>query len=255
MILDESKFASLERKADRLDNVIAFVKSTTSERPAFLENVDAPCFEIGDVKGISKMIKGAILAPAPLFGLVLAGGKSTRMRQDKTKLEYHGKPQHEYMFDLLSNHCEQVFSSCRKEQEMDFSEFNPLPDRLLDMGPFGAIISAFMHNPNAAWLVVAVDLPFVDDQCLKELIDSRDPSKTATTFHNEETGFPDPLLTIWETRSYIRLLDFLNQGYSCPRKVLINSDCAVVSPSQNNWLQNVNTPEQLQAALKEKPAA
>ena len=254
VILDSRKLESLERKANRLTNVIGFVENNTSQRPAFLENSNAPIFPFDAANSISELIRDNTLAPPPILGLVLAGGNSTRMHQDKTVLDYHGIPQREHLFNLMSKHCSEVYTSCRKEQVNELSNLNPLPDRLEGMGPFGAIISAFIHNPNTAWLVSAIDLPYVNDSCLSELTSSRDSSKTATAFFNAETEFPDPLLTIWEPKSYTRLLKFLEHGYSCPRKVLINSDCAVIKPSNRQWLQNINTPEQLKIVLEKKSA-
>ncbi len=61
---------------------------------------------------------------------------------------------------------------------------------------------------------------------------------------NDSTGFPDPLITLWEPRAYPVMLEFLGLGYSCPRKVLINSDVEIVHGDQE-WLTNVNTTEQL----------
>lgn len=249
VILDERKFESLERKSDRLSDVKAVLIGESTEMPEFLKDIvasDVPRFNIKDVKAISDWMSEEFLKPSPVFGLLLSGGRSTRMGQDKSLLNFHGTSQRQHMYGLLSNHCDEVFTSCRADQVDEFASMNPLPDRLTGMGPFGAIISAFMHNPNVAWLVSAVDLPFVDDSCLGELISNRNPSRAATAFQNEETGFVDPLITIWESRSYMRLLQFLNQGYSCPRKVLINSDVEVINPSDSNWLRNVNSPADLE---------
>lgn len=245
IILDDRKQESLERKVDRLKNVVAIIEHESTQIPQFLSDSEAPRFSTQQVTAISSEIRSLFLKPCPVFGLVLAGGRSTRMKQDKSLLKYHGKPQREYMQELLSSHCTEVFSSCRPDQEEDFSSLNPLTDKVIGMGPTGAIISAFMSNPNVAWMVAAIDLPYVDDNCIKELVENRDPSKFATAFNNLETGFPDPLLTIWEPKCYDRLLKFLAKGYSCPRKVLINSDISLKNPSNQEWLKNVNTPENL----------
>jgi len=53
----------------------------------------------------------------PLYGLVLSGGKSTRMKKDKSTLEYYGKTQTQFCYELLSRYCTQVFISNRKEQK------------------------------------------------------------------------------------------------------------------------------------------
>jgi molybdopterin-guanine dinucleotide biosynthesis protein A len=54
------------------------------------------------------------------------------------------------------------------------------------------------------------------------------------------------LITIWEPKSYPLLLSFLAQGYSCPRKVLINSDVTLVNALNPDALTNVNTPDEFE---------
>ena len=52
----------------------------------------------------------------PLKGLVLAGGRSTRMGVSKARINWYGKEQQYYLADLLNSCCEEVFISCCKEQ-------------------------------------------------------------------------------------------------------------------------------------------
>jgi len=75
-------------------------------------------------------------------------------------------------------------------------------------------------------------------------------SKVATAFHNPETNFPDPLITIWEPKSYQILLSFLAQGYSCPRKALINSDIKTLT-YDSTILTNVNDPIAFEKIMKQ----
>ncbi|HXO65108.1 MAG TPA: NTP transferase domain-containing protein, partial [Steroidobacteraceae bacterium] len=59
----------------------------------------------------------AAAAVAPVYGLVLAGGRSTRMGRDKAALAYGGgTPQLERAMALLSPHVERAFVSVRAEQ-------------------------------------------------------------------------------------------------------------------------------------------
>ncbi|MDP5139269.1 MAG: NTP transferase domain-containing protein, partial [Spirosomaceae bacterium] len=132
---------------------------------------------------------------------------------------------------------------CRAEQETDIS-LPTISDKCVGLGPFGAILSAFQTDPNAAWLVVACDLPFVNEAALKQLISNRNSSKIGTAFYNPETEFPDPLFTVYEPKAYATMLQFLALGYSCPRKVLINSDTEVIQPINAQILENINTPEE-----------
>jgi molybdopterin-guanine dinucleotide biosynthesis protein A len=256
VVIDQKKKESLSRKLDRLTNVeaILFAEGET-EVYDFLKNhlpnwEQLPTFQLTDQKSISQWLGNKLESSiAPLYGLVLAGGKSQRMGKDKAWLDYHGRPQVEVVKELLGEYCTEVFVSCRPEQRAQFSNYSTIPDTFTGLGPFGAIASAFRENPNAAWLVMAVDIPLADKAFLNELVEHRNPSKQATAFLNPATGFPDPLLTIWEPRSYPTLLQFLTQGYSCPRKTLINSDITLIETTQANKLQNVNHPDEYEALV------
>lgn len=184
-----------------------------------------------------------------LKGLVLAGGKSQRMGSPKDLMDWYGKEQRYFAADLLKNFCEEVYISCRQEQLDHFnSEYNALTDTFLGMGPFGGILTALRSDREAAWLVVACDLPLLNEETLKFLVDNRDESKIATTYESPFDGLPEPLITIWEPKSYPELLQFLGLGKTCPRKVLINRDTHILKPSDPDALMNVNTPQDAQIA-------
>ncbi|WEK71256.1 MAG: NTP transferase domain-containing protein [Candidatus Chryseobacterium colombiense] len=179
-----------------------------------------------------------------LNGLVLAGGKSQRMGNPKDKINWHGKEQRYYAADLLAPLCDEVFISCRQDQLENFDpNYNVLTDTFLNMGPFGGILSALRSQRDKAWLVVACDLPLLDEKSLEFLIENRNIEKVATTYESSFDGLPEPLITIWEPKSYPLLLNFLGSGITCPRKVLINSDTLILKPGNPDSLMNVNTPE------------
>lgn len=257
VILDPKKRESLSRKLDKLTDVVLIL--STPEQPApydfLLEHLgDKRPFimPLGDINGILQWLRAQLThATPPLYGLVLAGGKSQRMGQDKGLIDYHGLPQRAYMAQLLEDVCERVFYSTRPGQG-DLPADAVIADTFTGLGPYGAILSAFRTFPDVAWFVVACDLPLVDSAALAHLVQQRRSGSLATAFHNPETGWPDPLMTIWEPRAYGALLTFLSQGYSCPRKVLINGDAHVVPLPDARWLWNANSPdekEQIQALL------
>ena len=253
LVIDPKKEDSLRRKLDRLTDVKAIIfaegeKEVYDFLKAQIENWrDLPTFKLDEVPEISNWLESQLQkSEAPLNGLILAGGKSQRMGKDKATLSYHGIPQTVYVTNLLENFCNEIFLSCREDQADQFQDHQIIKDTFTGLGPFGAILSAFRENPNVAWLVMAIDLPLVDEAFLTELTSYRNTSKNATAFLNPATGFPDPLITIWEPRSYSTLLQFLAQGYSCPRKTLINSNIELIESVQGHKLKNVNNPEEYQ---------
>jgi molybdopterin-guanine dinucleotide biosynthesis protein A len=258
LILDERKYDSLQRKIDRLTNVCLILTTPeVAELPEFLQQAlpdhgSIPRLAIDDLTGVTQFLLQLAKQKRPVLkGLVLAGGYSKRMGTDKGLLSYHnGQEQRSYLYQLLSDAGLETHLSCRPDQAEELQEqFAVLPDRFLELGPFGGILTAFQADPDAAWLVVACDLPFVNAQTLDCLVGERDPSFHATSFHNPNSGFPEPLITIWEPRSYPDLLHFLSLGYSCPRKVLINTDVKEVAAPNPDWIRNVNTPEEYEAAI------
>ena len=182
-------------------------------------------------------------------GLVLAGGRSIRMGSDKGVMTWHGREQRYYAADLLKPFCEEVFISCRPDQAAGVDErYQALPDTFLNMGPTGGILSALRAQRDKAWLVVACDLPLLNEETIRYLIGNRKSAHIATTYESPHDGLAEPLITIWEPESYPVLLNFLGQGKTCPRKVLMNSETASLKPLQPQALMNVNTPEEAKKA-------
>ena len=191
-------------------------------------------------------------SPAKIYGLVLSGGKSTRMGTDKGLIAYHGIPQREYLYRLLEEVCEQTFMSIRKEQESDFPDsILTIVDEDIYKGPFNGLLSAHKKYPEVAWLVLACDLPLIDLPALQELIAARDHRKQATAFALRQNPLPEPLCALWEPHALQDSIAYLESGNgTCPRKYLINHDSKLVFPSNENVLLNANSEEEYKEALK-----
>ncbi|MBX2962557.1 MAG: molybdenum cofactor guanylyltransferase [Cyclobacteriaceae bacterium] len=177
-------------------------------------------------------------------GLILAGGKSSRMGTDKALIDYHGKPQREYLFDLLSKYCAQVYLSCKEAAHVP-PQLNPLPDHYDLNTPLNGILSAFNFNPATAWLTVPVDMPLIDAETIKYLIDHRNPEKIATCFWDSTGKLPEPLLALWETSANNLLSDYYtNSGFSI-REFLCHHPVNMVTATTPNWLKNINSFQEL----------
>ena len=174
-----------------------------------------------------------------LNGLVLAGGLSSRMGSDKALIDYHGKPQREYLFDVLATLCHEVYTSCRIGHTVPLS-LNPLPDVLNINSPLNGILTAFQTRPDRAWLAVAIDLPNVSVEVLQELISHRDARKLATCFFDSAANAVEPLLTIWEPAARPLLAANADSGNISPRSFLQGHDINVVFGMDESVFINVN---------------
>jgi molybdopterin-guanine dinucleotide biosynthesis protein A len=176
-----------------------------------------------------------------LNGLVLAGGLSSRMGSDKSLIDYHGKPQRERLFEMLKGVCVEVYTSCRGEQHVPMA-LNPLIDMMSIKSPLNGILTAFHACPDRAWLAVAVDLPHVSSDVLKEIASLRDASKLATCFFDSSAGAPEPLLTIWEPAARPLIIANAEAGNVSPRSFLQHHDVHMVYGMNESVFLNVNDP-------------
>lgn len=255
VVIDPRKEDSLRRKLDRLSEVSLLLLAEGVEavypwlyeqKPELKDTLVLPFSQTESI--VNQLRQALVSSVAPLYGLVLAGGKSTRMGQDKGLIDYHGKPQRDYLKDLLAPFCVRTFISCRPDQVDDVSD--PLPDTIEGLGPMGAILSAFRAYPDVAWLVLACDLPLMQERAIENLVNHRAYSKVASAYKSPTDDFPEPLIAIWEPRAYPILLQFLAQGYSCPRKVLINSTIELLIADNVEALENVNAPDEMDRVME-----
>lgn len=132
-----------------------------------------------------------------MIGVVLAGGRSTRLGQDKVRLRLpgDGRDMLARTADLLAACTDGVVISCRApdagEETLALPGIRSIPDAEPGLGPLGGVWSA-LRELRQPILVLSCDLPFMDVPTLRRLIDARGarpPEALMTTFQQAETGF------------------------------------------------------------------
>lgn len=183
-----------------------------------------------------------------LKGLVLCGGQSLRMQQDKSQIAYHGKPQWQYLHDLLKTFLPEVYLSCRPEQEFPGCD-NLIPDSVTGAGPSSGLLSAYAAQPGVSWLVLACDLPLISEQSIAYLIQNRNVQKAATAFISPFNFSPEPLITIWEPAGLAALELEFREGKNCPRKTLLKVEVEILKNPYSVEQFNANTPDEMNDAM------
>ncbi|MDJ0938266.1 MAG: NTP transferase domain-containing protein [Woeseiaceae bacterium] len=187
----------------------------------------------------------------PLFGLVLAGGRSRRMGQDKALLDRDGQSQLAFAMSAVASVTELQFVSTRADQQEDAerSRYAQIVDRYDDLGPVAGVLSAMDEYPEVDWLVVACDLPNLDEATLTELVDSRAEDAPFTAYRSSYDELPEPLCAIYPAESHAILRGFVDEGLKCPRKMLIRSETQLLAQPNPAALDNVNTPDDLAGSV------
>ncbi|HEX7816439.1 NTP transferase domain-containing protein [Dyella sp.] len=181
----------------------------------------------------------------PLHGLLLTGGASRRMGQDKALLDYAGETQLIRAFRLLEAMVDRAFVSVREDQRQEETrrQLPQIVDTQADIGPAAGILAAHAAHPRAAWLVLACDLPLLNRATLDALLAARDPARAATAFTSAYDGLPEPLCAIWEPTAIEALAQSVANGRICPRKELFRLDTKLIAPVDAQALDNANSPE------------
>lgn len=184
------------------------------------------------------------------YGLVVCGGKSTRMGTDKGLLSYHDKPQRFHVYEMLEGLCEKTFISCNRLQANGISEDYPT---LVDLpqysaiGPIAALLTAFAHHPTRDFLVVACDYPFITTDELRRFSESCERSSLAAAFYNHESQLYEPLLAWYSCRTARALKKLFEEKNYSLQYFLHTVNGGKYYPPQTEIIQSVDTPESAEA--------
>lgn len=170
-----------------------------------------------------------------IAGVVLAGGRSSRMGTDKALLDFHGRALVEHMRDLLARAgCQSVIISGALPGHAGIPDAEPL------RGPARAIIPLLRQLDRFdGVLVVPVDMPFLTEAALHELMR-----------HGHSCSFERrPLPALFRP-------PFRNSDASSMAALLADHQ-ALALPLPEKWeagMINLNTPQQWREAMNNEPA-
>ena len=185
-------------------------------------------------------------------GFVLAGGKSSRMGADKFALKIDGETFLERAANVLKPACETVKIVLNQTQEIDF-DFPIVRDVYPGRGALGGIHAALVNCETTFAVVLAVDLPFVTVNAIKNLINIVLASNEFSAFVPRQTdGRLQPLCAVYRAKDCLPALEkILGENNSAS----VRDFLALISPkiieesrlkANENLLFNVNTPADFQ---------
>jgi len=189
-----------------------------------------------------------------LMGLVLCGGKSSRLGTDKSVINYHGMPQWRYLTGMLSEVCNEVLVSCTASQATDFSkELSPSMkasfcadvEKFYGRGPMSGVLSAMEMRPAATLLVVGCDYPLLQVTDLTILVAARTEISEAVCYNLRSEALDLPFPAIYSSSIRATLLELFEEGDYSLRSGLKKSRTIRLDPPNPDRLISANTPEEV----------
>ncbi|MCB0481141.1 MAG: molybdenum cofactor guanylyltransferase [Flavobacteriales bacterium] len=102
-------------------------------------------------------------------GIILAGGKSSRMKKDKGLLTYNEKPMAKHVIDVAQNFCEKMYLMT-SNPEYDQFGLERLEDTYKDTGPLAGIQTGLRSSEYEYNLVLSCDMPHIDEFIIKKIL-------------------------------------------------------------------------------------
>ena len=189
------------------------------------------------------------------LGVVLAGGLSSRMGQDKALLPRAGKLAHRK--NSMLDFSKQLLSQVGIGKIVVSGNHHGLADKVHQMGPLGGIYSVIEKYHPKALLIMPVDLPLMTQQSLAQLKRIGEVSNKACYFHDNYLPLYLPVNAFVEsffsTHFNEKLLaensdkKIITKGPSI-RSLVSQLPCEAIKPNNSLSLINANTPQQWQKA-------
>jgi len=179
-------------------------------------------------------------------GFVLAGGRSTRMGQDKALLTLGGEPLVKRGVRKLSKVCAEVAIAGGAEDLTQFGRV--IPDESAGCGPLGGIVAALEQSSFEWNLFLAVDAPFVPVSVLKALLFMAAGSRGVCVMARAQ-GVMQPLCAVYSREALAVLRQELAAGrWKVTRAIEAAGPVKVIDFDEASWFANLNTPEEFAEA-------
>jgi molybdopterin-guanine dinucleotide biosynthesis protein A len=118
------------------------------------------------------------------------------------------------------------------------------------------LLAAHSAHPHAAWLVVACDLPLLNDAALEALIRARDGRHAAIGYRSSHDDLPEPLCMLWEPAALDGLEQQVRAGRNGLRDVLRQVDTLLLDAPPEGSVDNANTPQERKRLMRRmRPAS
>lgn len=190
-----------------------------------------------------------MMMPPDLAGVVLAGGRSSRMGQDKAVLRVGGRRLVDIAVAVLSTICVEVVVAAGNRVLPDLAVAQISDSGAV--GPVGGIVAGLEHAQTELVAVVAVDMPFADAALLVDLA-RRWTGQVAVVPRTGEQL--QPLHAVYARQSAPDLAAALQAGERSAARLVVDLGALVVDVDDDRFAHNLNVPADLRAPRAPPPS-
>lgn len=178
-----------------------------------------------------------------IHGIVLAGGKSRRYGLPKAFAERNGVPFYRYSIRALTPYCNRIILVASTELKplfnvnSDIKLMEDLPS-LKGQGPLAGILTGIQAAEAEWYIVLPIDVPFVEKKVIKSLIDELDDNYDAVIPFVKKKK--QPLFGLYKYSVKKRIEQHLTKGHRSVQQLLVKWRVKYVEFSDDTPFQNIN---------------
>lgn len=183
-----------------------------------------------------------MIAKKDITGIILAGGKSSRMKTEKGLVSLGDKPFIAHIFEALRPLVSDIMV-VSQNSEYDGFGFQRVQDLIPDSGPLAGLYTGFTHTETPYNLVLSCDVPLIRTEVLEHLIAHADPGHGAVLF----SGLP--LIALYKAECSAVCLSMLESGEKRLQSAVsqMNPKTLELPVHWNAYVKNINTIDELNA--------
>ncbi|MBD0832743.1 NTP transferase domain-containing protein [Aestuariibaculum sediminum] len=179
-----------------------------------------------------------------ITGIILSGGKSSRMGSDKGLLYFNGKPFTQHIIEALEPLVSKIII-VSNTQDYDKFKYQRVKDVIEDAGPLAGLYSGLKTSKTEYNLVLSCDIPLIKTEILRLLINQMDNNTEIIQF--EAQGKTMPLIAIYKSSCADTFFELLKADER--RLQYAVNQCKLktinLATKYTNAIINVNTPNEL----------
>ena len=206
---------------------------------------DGAPFDLGDFE----LTVGGWALRENATAIVLAGGESNRVKQDKSLLHVKGCPMIQHICRQLMGNFAEVLVSANDREKYAFLGLKVVPDRIRGMGPLMGVASALEASVSDLNLVVACDMPEIDIVLARRMLG--EAVNVDCVVPRSDGGFLDPLFAVYRRGVLPEMDELLSKGERRMRSLFDRCSVRYLDLPAGNSLRNINTMDEYNAYISE----
>jgi molybdopterin-guanine dinucleotide biosynthesis protein A len=183
----------------------------------------------------------------PLGAVVLAGGDSRRMGENKAFLSVQGKTLIQHILDQIDRLFDEILISASRRDEFDHLGYQVVLDESPGEGPMAAIKGALSAAQFEKNFVIACDIPDINLAFLDNLIESAASYEIVVPVSPQNKY--EPLFAVYSRSTISPMQGLLEKGERSLLPLFKLCLTQFISLGPNNWFKNLNTREDYEAYI------